>query len=417
MFGEAFGLAPQLGQLDSRVLSLCGPALARIEDIQQHNQLKVLSAFIQNRVGAQHLAGSTGYGYGDIGRDTLDRVFADAVGAEDALCRIHFMSGTHALAVALFGVLRAGDTLLSVTGTPYDTLAGVIGTADKKEGSLQEFGVAYRQLELKDGLPDLAAIEHEAPRAKVVYIQRSRGYSGRKALSCADIGAVAEAAKKANPDVIVMVDNCYGEFTEKTEPVSHGADLIAGSLIKNPGGGIAETGGYIAGRADLVELCGHRLTAPGTGREIGSAPGGLRNLYLGLYLAASVTAEALKSAVYAAALFEQLGCAVSPRYDEPRTDIITAIELGSEPRLSALCRAIQAHSPVDSFAVPEAWDMPGYDSKVIMAAGAFTCGSSIELSCDAPVKPPYTAYLQGGISFTASRYALLKAAEALQDTE
>lgn len=414
MFGDIFDLSSEMQQLDSALMAQCRAQFDAIEEIRDHNQLKVLGAFTKNRVGAQHLVGTTGYGYGDIGRDTLDRVFADAVGAQDALCRAHFMSGTHAITVALFGVLRVGDTMLSVTGAPYDTLESVVGTSSGAFGSIREFGIDYRQIDLKGGRPDLGEIARCAPGARVIYIQRSRGYSNRRTLSCADIEAIARAAKSTNPAAIVMVDNCYGEFCEPSEPTQHGADLMAGSLIKNPGGGIAETGGYIAGRADLVELCGHRLTAPGAGREVGCTPGGLRNLYLGLYLAPSITAEALKSMVYASALFEQMGYAVAPHYTEPRSDIITAIELGSEKALLAFCRAIQAHSPVDSFATPEAWDMPGYDSKVIMASGAFTCGSSIELSCDAPVQPPFTVYVQGGISLAASRYALLKAAQELK---
>jgi cystathionine beta-lyase family protein involved in aluminum resistance len=323
------------------------------------------------------------------------------------------MSGTHAIAVALFGLLRAGDAMLSATGRPYDTLAGVVGIGGEKYGSLGEFGVEYRQAELRDGAPDLDEIAEKARDVRLVYIQRSRGYLDRRALSCGEIGDIARAARSASPGAAVVVDNCYGEFTEKEEPLAGGADIIVGSLIKNPGGAIAETGGYIAGRGDLVELCGHRLTAPGTGREIGCSPFGLRSLYLGLYMAPFITAEALKSSIYAAALFERLGYGVSPRFDEPRHDIITAVKMGSGGALEALCRAIQASSPVDSRLVPEAWDMPGYDSKVIMAAGAFTGGSSIELSCDAPMKPPYTAYIQGGVSLTASRYAFLRAAAEL----
>ena len=418
MFDKLFGINEELLEMDKEIVDMCGPFFDAIDKTRDYNQLKVLKAFTENRVGAQHLGTSTGYGYGDAGRDLLDKVFADIAGAEDALCRQQFMSGTHAITVALFGVLRAGDTLLAATGTPYDTLAGVIGLGPQSYGSLKEFGIGYEEVALKpDGEPDLDTIKAKAPAAKAVYIQRSRGYSKRRAFSCADIEAMAAAAKAANPNVIVMVDNCYGEFTEISEPTQHGADLIIGSLIKNPGGAVAETGGYIAGRADLVELCGHRLSVPGTGREIGCSPSGLRSLYLGLYMAPSVTAEALKSSVYSSAMFEKLGYGVSPRYTEPRCDIITTVDMKSEEGLACLCRAIQAASPIDSFAVPEAWDMPGYDSKVIMAAGAFTCGSSIELSCDAPMKPPYTAYIQGGISLAASRYAFLKAAQLLGENE
>ena len=318
------------------------------------------------------------------------------------------------MTVALFGLLRAGDTLLAATGRPYDTLAGVIGLGGEKFGSLAEYGIHYDEVELVDGEPDYPEIERRAAGAKVVHIQRSRGYSDRRAFLCADIEKIAAAARRGNPDAIIFVDNCYGEYTETVEPIEVGADLIVGSLIKNPGGAIAETGGYIAGRADLVELCGHRLTAPGTGREIGCTPQGLRNLYLGVYLGPSITAEALKSAVYCAAIFEKIGCEVSPRYDQPRADIVTTVKMQGEAGLAALCRAIQASSPVDSFATPEAWEMPGYDSKVIMAAGAFTNGSSIELSCDAPIRPPYLAYVQGGIALPVSRLAFLRAAAEIR---
>jgi len=406
-------LPEKLQNLDREVMELTRPCMERIDGIADENQVKVLNAFIRNRVASHHLGGSTGYGYGDIGRDTLDRVFADAVGAGDALCRVQFLNGTHALSTALFGILRPGDTLLSATGRPYDTLSEVIGLGEGRYGSLAEFGVHYAESGGADRLYDTDDIARKAKEARLIYIQRSRGYAQRKALSCREISEIAAAAKGANPDVIVLVDNCYGEFTETKEPVSFGADLIAGSLIKNPGGAIAETGGYIAGRKDLVELCAHRLTVPGSGREIGCTPSGLRSLYLGLYLAPGITAQALKSAVYACALFERLGYAVSPRFDETRSDIITAISLGSPEAVVAFCQAIQAFSPVDSFVKPEPWEMPGYDDPVIMAAGTFTGGASIELSCDAPMRPPYTVYLQGGISLAASRYAFLKAAQSM----
>ncbi|MEG2939362.1 MAG: methionine gamma-lyase family protein [Oscillospiraceae bacterium] len=409
MFNEIFGISTDLCELDNKVMKQCAPVFERIEQIKSYNQLKVLKGFTDNAIGAQHLSGSTGYGYGDIGRDALDRVFAAIVGAEDSLCHTHFMSGTHALTVALFGLLRTGDTLLAVTGEPYDTLCGVIGTKGGKYGSLIEYGVKYEQIELVNGEPNYTEIEKRACGAKVVHIQRSRGYSTRRAFSCEEIGLIASAVKRGNPNAIVFVDNCYGEYTEKTEPTQHGADISVGSLIKNPGGAIAETGGYIAGRSDLVELCAHRLTAPGTGREIGCTPGGMRNMFLGVYMAPSVTADALKSAVYCSAIFERIGCEVSPKYDEMRSDIVTTVNMRDERGLKVLCKAVQSSSPIDSFATPEACEMPGYDSKVIMAAGAFTCGSSIELSCDAPIRPPFVAYVQGGISLAASRLAFLRA--------
>ncbi len=414
---QRYGISEELCALDAELTAQCAPVFAQIEAVKERNQLKVLDAFVKNRVGAQHLAGSTGYGYGDVGRDLLDRVFADIVGAQDALCRVQFMSGTHALTVALFGLLRPGDTLFAATGRPYDTLAGVIGLGGEAMGSLAEYGVRYEEAPLVNGEPDYAGIERRAAGARVVHIQRSRGYAIRRAFSCAEIREIAAAARRGNPDAVIFVDNCYGEYTETIEPLEAGADLIVGSLIKNPGGAIAPTGGYIAGRADLVELCAHRLTAPGTGREIGCNPAGLRDVYLGVYLAPAVTAEALKSAVYCAALFERLGFDVEPRWNARRSDIVTTLMLKNERNLTAVCRAVQASSPVDSFAAPEASDMPGYDSKVIMAAGAFTNGSSIELSCDAPIRPPYACFMQGGISFAASRLAFLRAAQALKGEE
>ena len=415
MIQDFFDVSDELLEIDRQAMERCAARFAAIEEIKEHNQWKMLRAFTSCGVAGSHLVGTTGYGYDDRGRDMLDRVFAAAVGAQDALCRPHFLSGTHALAVALFGVLRAGDTLFAATGRPYDTLGGVIGLDGSRLGSLAEFGVRYEEAQLgPDGSPDLAAIEEKSRSAKVCYIQRSRGYASRPALSLQTIGSIAQAAKRANPEVIVMVDNCYGEFTQKDEPVSVGADLMIGSLIKNAGGGIAPTGGYIAGRADLVELCGHRLTAPGTGRELGCTMDVLRQLYLGLYYAPGVTAEALKTSVYASSLFSLLGYQTSPAYDADRNDIITSIETGSPQGLTAVCQGVQAGSPVDSFVTPEPCPMPGYDAEVIMAAGAFTMGSSIELSCDGPMRAPYTAYLQGGLNFAASRAGLLLAAMRLK---
>ncbi len=412
MLNDFFEIREDLLQADDAVLREIAPRFAEIERVRDENQWRMLAAFRDCGVAARHLAGTTGYGYNDDGREKLEQVFARLAGAESALFRHNFMSGTHALAVALFGVLRPGDELLCATGRPYDTLAGVLGIAgDAGAGSLRDFGVQYRELALAaDGGPDCGAIAAAAPGAKVLYLQRSRGYAPRRALRNADIAAAANAAKRANPGIVVMVDNCYGEFVETSEPTAHGADVIVGSLIKNPGGGIAPTGGYIAGRADLVALCANRLTAPGVGAEIGCTQDSLRAMYLGLYFAPGVVAEALKTAVYAAALLARLGCCVSPKWDEPRGDIITAVELGDAARLSRFCRAVQAMSPVDSMAAPEAGAMPGYDYEVIMASGSFTQGSSIELSCDAPMKEPYTAYLQGGLNFAAARAAVLSAA-------
>lgn len=409
-----FEVSGAMRRLDAQIMDRIAPQLAKIERIKEHNQIKMLHAFVQSKVAATHLTGTTGYGYDDAGRAKLEEVFAQVTGSEAALFRHNFASGTHALTVALFGILRPGDTLLCASGAPYDTLHGVLGIGDEAkpgQGSLAEFGVRYRQLELQNGSLDINVIEKEAPACTVLYVQRSRGYAQRPALGVAEIGAAAAAAKKANPNIVVMVDNCYGEFCQTEEPTQQGADLIVGSLIKNPGGGIAPTGGYIAGREYLVQRCAHRLFAPGVGGEIGCTGDILRQMYLGLYFAPGVTAEALKTAVYASALFKALGCPVSPGWQEDRNDIITAIETGSPQILKALCAGVQAASPIDSYVTPEPWPMPGYDSDVIMAAGAFTLGSSIELSCDAPLRPPYTAYLQGGLNFAAARMGVLLAAQ------
>lgn len=415
---EFFDLPADLLQLDQQAMADCKEAFDRICEIRDYNQVKVLKAFTDCHVAASHLVGSTGYGYDDAGRDKLDQLFGRIVGAEDALCRASFLSGTHALTVALFGLLRAGDTLLAVTGRPYDTLGGVIGWDDLAKdgnGSLAEYGVRYEEIGLlAGGEPDYAAIAQKAAYAKVCHIQRSRGYADRPALSLETIRKIADACHAANPDTIVFVDNCYGEFTQKKEPVAVGADLMAGSLIKNPGGGIAPTGGYIAGRADLVEKCGHRLTAPGTGRELGCSLDTLRQLYLGLYYAPGVTAEALKTSVYASRLFALMGYETKPHYLADRNDIITSIETKSAAALCAVCEGIQAGSPVDSFVRPEPYAMPGYTDQVIMAAGAFTLGSSIELSCDGPLREPFTAYLQGGLNFAASRAGVLLAADKMR---
>lgn len=414
MIRQYFNINERFAALDAEVMNTIAPRFAAIEAIEQQNQWKMLNAFTSARVALTHLAGSTGYGYDDAGREKLGEVFASLCGAEAALFRAGFASGTHALTTALFGILRPGNAMLCASGTPYDTLHDAIGlNGSKGQGSLADFGVTYKQLELKNGEPDTGAIAQHAPDAKMLYLQRSRGYASRPALTLEGIAAAAKAAKAANPNICVVVDNCYGEFTSTTEPTHHGADLIVGSLIKNPGGGIAPTGGYIAGQADLVELCAQRHTAPGVGAEVGSASGEvLRQLYLGLYFAPGVTAAAMKTGAYASALFEALGCPVSPHWGTSQNDIITSIETGSPEKLVALCGAIQAASPVDSFLRPEPWPMPGYNCDVIMAAGAFTQGSSIELSCDAPMRPPYTAYLQGGLNFASARAGVLLAAQA-----
>ena len=411
---EFFEIDPKLDALAQKAEGLCGEAFARIDQIAGYNTAKVLAAFRNNRISEAHLKGTTGYGYDDRGRDDLDKVYANIFGAEDALVRHTFVSGTHALATALFGVLRPGDKMVSVTGSPYDTMEETIGIRGENTGSLREFGVEYAQVDLlPDGPPNFDGIAKAALGAKMVYIQRSRGYSLRPSLTIEVIEKIAATAKKVNPQVIVMVDNCYGELVEKKEPTQVGADLVAGSLIKNLGAGIAPTGGYIAGRKDLVELCGYRLTCPGMGKEVGCTMDVLRSLYLGIFLAPQVVASAVKTAVFAAALYSQLGYQVTPRFDESRTDIIQSVLTGGPDELIAICQGIQKGSPIDSFVVPEPWDMPGYESPVIMAAGAFTMGASIELSADAPLRPPYAVWLQGGLTYPAGRAGVILSAQEL----
>ncbi|MEG1875096.1 MAG: methionine gamma-lyase family protein [Angelakisella sp.] len=411
---DFFTVDPRLVAIAEQAEQQAQVPLAATDRMAEYNGQKVLAAFIDNRISEAHLKGSTGYGYDDRGRDDLDKVYAQIFRAEDALVRHTFVSGTHALATALFGVLRPGDRMISVTGSPYDTLEETIGIRGQGTGSLREFGVEYGQIELlPDGTPDLAAIADSAPGAKMIYIQRSRGYSLRPSLSIAQIGEICTAAKSRNPKVIVMVDNCYGELVEAKEPTQVGADLLAGSLIKNLGGGIAPTGGYIAGRKDLVALCGYRLTCPGMGKEVGCTLDLLRPLYLGLFLAPAVVCSAVKTAIFAAAFYEKLGFGVLPRYDQPRTDIIQSVLCGGSAQLVAFCQGIQQGAPIDSYVSPEPWDMPGYDSKVIMAAGAFTLGASIELSADAPLREPYAAWLQGGLTYPTGKAGVILSAQRL----
>ncbi|MBO6302165.1 MAG: methionine gamma-lyase family protein [Ruminiclostridium sp.] len=411
---EFFRFDNKIEETARRAEELAAETFARIDRIARNNSEKVLKAFIDCRVGEMHLKGTTGYGYGDAGRDKLDEVFARVLGAEDALVRHNFVNGTHAISTALFGVLRPDDTLLSLTGAPYDTLSEVI-FADRG-GSLKEFGVKYEQIDLlPDGSPDLDAIRARAKGCKVAYIQRSRGYSLRPSLTVSVIADIIEAVKSVNKDAIVMVDNCYGELVEEKEPCDVGADIVIGSLIKNLGGGIAETGGYIAGRADLTELCAYRLTTVGTGKEVGCTLDMNRSLFLGLFHAPEAVRNAVKTATFASAFFGELGYDAFPRYDEPRTDLITAIQLKTPEALTAFCEGIQAGSPVDSFVSPEAWDMPGYDSQVIMAAGAFTMGASIELSADAPLREPFAVWMQGGLTYDTGRIGVMTAAQRMAE--
>ena len=397
------------------VLAEVADNFRRVEDISERNTLKVLEAMRRLKVSDAHFKTSTGYAYGDIGREKLDELFAAVFCAERALVRTQFVSGTHALATALFGVLRPGDELVSLTGAPYDTLQTVIGHTRAAKGSLKEFGISYRELPLKGTTVDVEAIKHFiTPKTKMALIQRSRGYSMREPLTCADIEQICAAVKAANPACVTFVDNCYGEFVETREPVEVGADLAAGSLIKNIGGGLAPTGGYIVGKRDLVELTSYRLTAPGMGDELGASLGTPRLLYQGLFMAPHVTAQALKGAIFAAGLFDKLGYKTRPLPNDIRGDIIQAIELGSADKLIRFCQAIQEFSPVDAFATPEPWDMPGYADKVIMAAGTFVQGASIELSADAPLREPYAVYLQGGLTFEHAAIGIMGAAQALE---
>ena len=411
-----FDFDKRLLEYDKKATCLIKEQFEKIDKTTEYNQQKVLSAFIKNRVSEAHLGVSTGYGYGDIGRDTLDKIMAKCMGAEDALIRHSFASGTHTLTVALFGILRPGDKVLSLTGRPYDTITGVFGIDQKTDGSLRDFGVEYDQIDLlPDGTPDINSIRSELSwgNYKMAYIQRSRGYSLRPSLTIENIKELCDAVRSVSPETVIMVDNCYGEFVEEKEPCDVGADLIAGSLIKNPGGGIAPCGGYIAGKREYVEMCASRMTCPGVGREVGATLGHNRELYMGLFAAPHVTGEALKTAVYAAALLELVGYKVTPKYNEYRADIIQSVILGKEDALIAFCKGMQSGAPVDSFVSPEPWDMPGYTDKVIMAAGAFTLGSSIELSADAPIRPPYAAWMQGGINYHSAKAGVMLAVQSM----
>lgn len=411
-----FKIDSKIENASENAIIKCKEQFDKIDKITEYNQLKVQSAFIEFGISESHFTSSTGYGYGDRGRETLDKVWAKVFGAEDAIVRHNFTCGTHTLATALFGVLRPGDKMLCVTGTPYDTIHNVIGISGSGMGSLKEFGVSYDEVPLKNERLDYDAIEKAVDdTVTMVYIQRSRGYELRPSLLVEEIEKVVKIAKAKNPNVIVMVDNCYGEFVQTKEPTEVGADLIAGSLIKNAGGGIATTGGYIAGRTDLVEKCAYRLTTPGLGKEVGATLGMNRELYMGLFFAPHTVGEALKSAVYISALFDSFGYKTTPAYDAERGDIVQSLGLENPESLVAFCQGIQSGSPIDSFLLPEPWDMPGYDSKVVMAAGAFTLGSSIELSADAPIREPYYAWIQGGLNFHSAKICAMLAAQQMLD--
>ena len=388
----------------------------KVDETAEFNQLKVISAMQQNRLSDIHFSGTTGYGYNDLGRETLEQVYASVFHTEDALVRPQITCGTHALYTALAGNLRPGDELLSPVGKPYDTLEEVIGIRNSN-GSLREYGITYSQVDLlEDGSFDFDGIRKAInERTKLVTIQRSKGYATRPTLSVERIGQLIAFVKSIKPDLICMVDNCYGEFVETIEPTDVGADMIVGSLIKNPGGGLAPIGGYIVGRKDCIERASYRLSAPGLGKEVGASLGLNQQLYQGLFLSPVVVSGALKGAIFAASIYERLGCAVVPNGSESRHDIIQAITFGTPEGVISFCRGIQAAAPVDSYVTPEPWDMPGYDSPVIMAAGAFVQGSSIELSADGPIKPPYAVYFQGGLTWYHAKLGILKSLQQLSD--
>ena len=408
----------KITDLKREVLKESEPLFAHIEDVAEANTLKVLDAMRECRVSDAHFNTTTGYAYDDIGRGKLEELNAKIFGAERALVRTQFVSGTHALATVLFGILRPGDELVSLTGKPYDTMQTVIGYDNPSPGSLKEFGVLYNELPMVAGKVDMAHIKDViTDKTKMVEIQRSRGYSMRSPLSIEDIRAITTEVHRIKPDCICFVDNCYGEFVDYEEPTQAGADIMAGSLIKNPGGGIAPTGGYIVGRDDLVELASYRLTAPGMGDELGASLANNRLLFQGLFLAPHVVSQAIKGAIFAAGMFAKLGYKTLPLPTEVRGDIIQAIELGSADKLIAFCGGIQKYSPVDSFAAPEPWDMPGYADKIIMAAGTFVQGASIEFSADGPLRAPYNVYLQGGLTFEHAIIGIMGAAQAVLDLD
>ena len=413
---QAMGIEPCVYAYGTRVLEGLQERFARIDQVAEYNQLKVVKAMQDCQVSEACLLGTTGYGYNDLGRDTLEQVYAKVFHTEDALVRPQITCGTHALALALMSNLRPGDELLSPVGKPYDTLEEVIGIRPSV-GSLAEYGVTYSQVDLlPDGRFDYPKIRAAiTPRTKLVTIQRSKGYQTRPTLSVERIGELISFIKGIKPDVICMVDNCYGEFVETIEPSDVGADMVVGSLIKNPGGGLAPIGGYIAGKKSCVENAAYRLTSPGLGREVGASLGILKDFYQGLFLAPTVTASALKGAIFAACLYEPLGFGVVPDSRESRHDIIQAITFGDPEGVIAFCQGVQAAAPVDSFVTPEPWDMPGYDAKVIMAAGAFVSGSSIELSADGPIKPPYAVYFQGGLTWQHAKYGILQTLQSVVD--
>lgn len=404
-------IKPEVYELARQAEEEIRPQFERIDRIAMLNTRKVMTAFQDNKVSDSCFAGTTGYGYDDLGREVLDKVYAQVFCTEAALVRIGFVNGTHALSAALFGILKPGDTLLSVTGLPYDTLRNAIGIEGDCHGSLKFYGINYRQVDLKNGEADLDAIKAALADRSIsaVLIQRSRGYENRKALSAEEIGEICSAVKSVAPNVTVMVDNCYGEFTGEHEPTEYGVDIMAGSLIKNPGGGLAPTGGYIVGRKDLVENAAMRLTTPGIGGECGASLGNNRLLFQGFFMAPHIVAQAIKTVTFCSAMMKKIGFESSPAPDEARNDIIQMVTLKNAENMKKFCRGVQAGAPVDSYVTPEPWQMPGYNVPVIMAAGAFVQGSSIELSADGPMREPYTLYVQGGITYESGKLGIMMA--------
>jgi cystathionine beta-lyase family protein involved in aluminum resistance len=415
IYRSEYGLSSELMKLSEQCEGEIRHVFDGIEHIREINQLKVIQAMQENNLSDSHFAGTTGYGYGDRGREVLDTIYAQVFKAEDALVRYSISTGTQAIAICMYAMLRPGQELLSITGKPYDTLQEVIGVRGQGMGSLKELGVGYRQVELLEGSRfDYEGIKEAlSGRTGMVFIQRSRGYEWRPSISIEDMEKIIKYIKDINDNVVVLVDNCYGEFVEDREPVEAGADIVAGSLIKNPGGGLAPCGGYIAGKREYVNKAAYRFTVPGLGSKVGATLGNNRLLFQGLFMAPHIVAESLKGAVYSASLMEKLGYETSPGVDEKRSDIIQAIKIGSRDKLVQFCQGIQKGSPVDAFVKPEPWDMPGYDCKVIMAAGGFIQGSSIELSADAPIREPYIAYLQGGLVYESVKVGVLTAAQKI----
>lgn len=411
---KEFGIKEDIIKLSKKVEKDLNLIFKEVEEVEEYNSLKVLSAFQKYNLSEMHFNGTTGYGYGDIGRDTIENIFADIFKAEDSLVRTQFISGTHAISTLLFGILRPNDTLISISGKPYDTLDEVIGIVGNKS-SLQSYGVKYEQIELINDDFDYKAIEERVKKGniKLIEIQRSRGYSTRKTIDLEKVEKAIKLIKDIDKNIIIMIDNCYCEFVTKKEPIEVGADVVVGSLIKNLGGGIAPNGGYIAGRKDIVELAAERLTAPGLGKEVGPSLGINKQILQGLFFAPQVVASSLKTAIFASKMLEELGYNVEPRFNDKRADIVQTIEFNDKEKLIKFCQGIQAASPVDSNSVPMPWDMPGYTDQVIMAAGAFTQGSSIELSCDGPIRPPYIAFLQGGLTYGYGKLGILKAISRL----